>query len=1190
MRKFLTLTLAVLFSLCALTFLWGCNKEEPPKEPSFQAELEDFDLPFGSTKQLMATGKNLVWESDNQQVATVNDGLVTAISLGSAKISVSSGNKKEECTVTVVASTVAPTLELDVAPRSLRIGGQLTLSPIVKFDGQAVQTQITFDSANDQVVTVTDQGVVTAEGLGQTTVSVSYSYAGHSDTVEITFNVIEDVVLEVNKNQVNLVVRTASGDNLTEDTVTVTKLTKDDQAKPIEEVEWSVLDDTIATVKNGVITAKKFGQTTVSVKYTTANGTEAKVNIAVTVGRETLETNGTGYIDLNWDFGQTEAKDFAYVELPEGLYLDESEVLEVLDATGKVVSNDGLKISKAKLKSNEETFLLGTSDFIYQVNVIVEKTYIEVTELEDQFDSPIGNGVELVNGFEGKQKVVKTTSKAGAEGIWSNANGHFRLSKYPRTWQTGYLIFDLYVEAGTKMGGYLYVWSGNDILGTSMLYLKQQQDESYTIECSLGLTQIVDANFDQAPFTFSAWNTIVIDTTSYSDENVTEIYFMPSFDTLADEETQTAYYADFRFASAKVFEKMLNGAESVKYTVKFDAKDDGVVIPDQKLGFREKVQAPEMTAQDFIGWAIDGELVDLSKLYVTKDITLEAVYNRAYSYKVQHYVRKTNGTYELKETESGLSANMGSTVTATPKTYSGYTYNPTLSAQTISGEIKNDNLVLACYYENDAYTFKTADIRHNGFDTHTVQKSAMQSVSVAHLQGNTWHYLSSVADASFMSMKLTEENIGKYLLLNVYTVSSSSYGYVNYGFGLWGNVPTTDSDMPDVKNQCLVGYFDANGKYLVNPSPVGITGQWTTIVIYLDSEYFSDELSDGYFNFDIALFDVKECYIGEVAFLEEDAFEEFFETRSTATQIEGVTRYGVADFVPNVATSSANLAPVGPYAVYVGNANAAWLNNVQIKGVESYTAGQYVVLKTMFNDVIAIPSLYDNATALIPAIYYTMDNERVDNTSLALGTWYNVVFKVDVGITVGAYAGTFIFENVSAGQSLAISDIMVMTETAYKTYFNIQEDVVQDVVSYKGSQLSLASTATGNCTLQTSGDSLIYTAKSGMPWDRTLKIDGVFEYKAGQYVVFRMKFTGGVYHYFYGAGTAIAYYDDNKQSVQAPSLDTWVTVVFKITTDTQISATSGALSILDVVDNYVEISNAYIMTENGYNTFFNLNS
>ena len=88
--------------------------------------------------------------------------------MGSAKISVSSGSKKAECTVTVIASTVAPTLELDVAPRSLRVGGQLTLSPIVKFGGQAVQTQITFDSANDQVVTVTDQGVVTAESLGQT--------------------------------------------------------------------------------------------------------------------------------------------------------------------------------------------------------------------------------------------------------------------------------------------------------------------------------------------------------------------------------------------------------------------------------------------------------------------------------------------------------------------------------------------------------------------------------------------------------------------------------------------------------------------------------------------------------------------------------------------------------------------------------------------------------------------------------------------------------------------------------------------------------------------------------------------------------------------------------------------------------------------------------------------------------------
>ena len=52
-----------------------------------------------------ATNKNVTWSSDNQNVATVSDGVVTAVSPGSAKITATADGKSDTCTVTVTAKT-----------------------------------------------------------------------------------------------------------------------------------------------------------------------------------------------------------------------------------------------------------------------------------------------------------------------------------------------------------------------------------------------------------------------------------------------------------------------------------------------------------------------------------------------------------------------------------------------------------------------------------------------------------------------------------------------------------------------------------------------------------------------------------------------------------------------------------------------------------------------------------------------------------------------------------------------------------------------------------------------------------------------------------------------------------------------------------------------------------------------------
>ncbi len=65
-----------------------------------------------------ATNKNVTWSSDNQNVATVSDGVVTAVSPGSAKITATADGKSDTCTVTVTAKTYS----LSVDPSTLNFG------------------------------------------------------------------------------------------------------------------------------------------------------------------------------------------------------------------------------------------------------------------------------------------------------------------------------------------------------------------------------------------------------------------------------------------------------------------------------------------------------------------------------------------------------------------------------------------------------------------------------------------------------------------------------------------------------------------------------------------------------------------------------------------------------------------------------------------------------------------------------------------------------------------------------------------------------------------------------------------------------------------------------------------------------------------------------------------------------------
>ncbi len=171
--------------------LAGCKPEEPqepqePQEPetpvleSLSFEKTELELNVGDVYSLEvivspsdAEGYTLQWESSDEAIASVSDdGEVTAVSAGTADITVSSGEISATCAVTVKESVIpVESVSVDVQQLELNIGETYTLQATV-LPENATDKGVKWSSDNSEIATVDDNGLVTAVSLGETVVTV----------------------------------------------------------------------------------------------------------------------------------------------------------------------------------------------------------------------------------------------------------------------------------------------------------------------------------------------------------------------------------------------------------------------------------------------------------------------------------------------------------------------------------------------------------------------------------------------------------------------------------------------------------------------------------------------------------------------------------------------------------------------------------------------------------------------------------------------------------------------------------------------------------------------------------------------------------------------------------------------------------------------------------------------------------
>ena len=245
----------------------GCTEEPAPiAVASVTLDSSSMTLVEGESQKLTATvspsnaeNKEVIWTSSNSSVASVKDGLVTAIKVGEATITVKTddGGKTAACKITVKAKVYpVESISLDRTSVELTEGNEITLNATVKPDN-ATNKNVTWSSSDESVVKVID-GKVTALVPGSAVITVKTEDGSKTATCEVTVKAKVYPVESVSLDRTSV--------ELTEgDEITLNATVKPDNATN-KNVTWSSSYTAVAQVVNGKVTALKAGHAVITVK------------------------------------------------------------------------------------------------------------------------------------------------------------------------------------------------------------------------------------------------------------------------------------------------------------------------------------------------------------------------------------------------------------------------------------------------------------------------------------------------------------------------------------------------------------------------------------------------------------------------------------------------------------------------------------------------------------------------------------------------------------------------------------------------------------------------------------------------------------------------------------------------------------------------------------------------------------
>ncbi len=245
-----------------------CNVTVKKAVESVSIDKTETTLKVGAAVSLKATinpagaiVSTVTWSSSDPNVATVENGKVTAVAVGEAVITATAGDKSAACKVTVKNAVSGVTL--DKTEATVNKGDVFQLTATVS-PADAIATTVAWKSSNTKVATVDETGLVTAVDGGSAVITVtSTDDTNIKATCTVTVNVpvegleVQDEDLKPLESGVVINVNTG-------DSYDLTAVVKPANATD-NKVTWTSSDEAVATVdSNGLIDTHKAGEATIT--------------------------------------------------------------------------------------------------------------------------------------------------------------------------------------------------------------------------------------------------------------------------------------------------------------------------------------------------------------------------------------------------------------------------------------------------------------------------------------------------------------------------------------------------------------------------------------------------------------------------------------------------------------------------------------------------------------------------------------------------------------------------------------------------------------------------------------------------------------------------------------------------------------------------------------------------------------
>lgn len=234
-----------------------------------------------------ATNKKIIWSSNNPSVATVDSsGTVSAHSAGTAIITATSEDSGKAASCTVIVSQPVQGVSLNYTNITVKLNESIQLLATIN-PTNATNKQVIWKSGNEQIASVSPNGLVTGKSVGTTVVTVTTEDGNYTARCKVTVKDVssEPVVIPVqsitlNKPSISLILGKA-------EQLVATILPSNATNK---QLIWSSENPNIASVdSSGIVTAVGIGSTRIVVTALDDSNGEIKAicNVVVNTNKPT---------------------------------------------------------------------------------------------------------------------------------------------------------------------------------------------------------------------------------------------------------------------------------------------------------------------------------------------------------------------------------------------------------------------------------------------------------------------------------------------------------------------------------------------------------------------------------------------------------------------------------------------------------------------------------------------------------------------------------------------------------------------------------------------------------------------------------------------------------------------------------------------------------------------------------------